>query len=136
MAVQCAPAKPPDSSASDWARGKGLLLIWCLPLAGLAISDLAGGQLQVVAWPVLLTWMGAACLLNARGCRRLHCFLTGPFFLLLALVSLLYGLGALPLGSHGWRALSLVLIVGGLFLYYVPEWLFGRYLPRRSQDCV
>ncbi len=136
MAVPCAPAKPPDSNTRDWARGKSLLLIWCLPLAGLAISGLVGGLLQVIAWPMLLSWMGAACLLNARGCRRLHCFLTGPFFLLLALVSLLYGLGVLTLGSHGWSKLSLVLVAGGLFLFYVPERLFGKYLPGRPQDCV
>ncbi len=116
----------------DWARGKRLLLIWCLPLAGLLISNQVGGLIQIIAWPTLLTWMGIACVLNARGCRRLHCYLTGPFFLLLALISLLYGLGTVPLGSRGWSTLSLVLLVGGLFLFYVPEWLFGRYLPKRQ----
>lgn len=115
----------------DWARGTRLLLIWCLPLAGLLLSDQIGGRLRVIAWPTLLTWMGIACLLNARGCRRLHCFLTGPFFLLLAVGSLFYGLGLLSLGPRGWSTLSLILLLGGLFLFYVPEWLFGRYLPKR-----
>ena len=48
----------------------------------------------------LLTWMGAACLHNARGCGRLHCYLTWPYFLLLALISLLYGVGVVPLGAR------------------------------------
>jgi hypothetical protein len=117
----------------DWARGTRLLLIWCLPLAGLLISNQGGGLVQIVAWPTLLTWMGIACLLNARGCRRLHCYLTGPFFLLLAVISLLHGLGTVPLGTRGWSTLSLVLLIGGLFLFYVPEWLLGRYLPKRQQ---
>ncbi len=129
---QCAQARAHEMNPSDWARGTRLLLIWCLPLAGLVISDQVGGLLQEVAWPTLLTWMGIACLLNARGCRRLHCYLTGPFFLLLAAISLLYGLGTLALGTHGWSTLSIVLLVGGLFLFYVPEWLFGRYLPKRQ----
>lgn len=116
---------------SDWARDRRFLLIWCLPIAALVISHQIGGLFRVIAWPMLLTWMGIACLLNARRCRRLHCYLTGPFFLLLAVLSLLYGVGALPLGAHGWSTLSLVLLVGGLFLFYVPEWLFGRYFPER-----
>jgi hypothetical protein len=75
--------------------------------------------------------MGVACLLNAQRCRRLHCYLTRPFFLLLAVGSLFYGLGVLPLGARGRSTLSLILLVGGLFLLYVPEWLFGRYLLKR-----
>jgi hypothetical protein len=113
---------------NDWARGTRLLLIWCVPVAGLLVSDRIGGPFQIIAWPVLLTWMGAACLLNARRCRRLHCYLTGPYFLLLALISLLYGLGVFALGARGWSILSVALVDGGVFLVYVPERLFGRYL--------
>jgi hypothetical protein len=116
-----------SSGRGDWARGTTFVLIWCLPIAILLLSAQTGGRFQVVVWPALLTWMGTACLLNARRCRRLHCYLTGPYFLVLALISLLYGLGVLPLGARGWSMLSLALAVGGLLLVYVPEWLFGRY---------
>jgi hypothetical protein len=71
--------------------------------------------------------MGAACLPNARRCQRFHCYLTGPYFLVLALTSLLYGFGILPLGARGWSMLSVDLAVGGPCLVYVPEWSFGRY---------
>jgi hypothetical protein len=53
-------------------------------------------------------------------------------FLLLALTSLLYGLGVVPLGSRGWSMLSVALVVGGPFLVYVPEWLLGRYRTRTT----
>jgi hypothetical protein len=33
----------------------------------------------------------------------------------------------LPLGVRGWSMLSVALAVGGPFLVYVPEWMFGRY---------
>ncbi len=116
----------------DWTRGSRSLVIWGLPLAVLLLSARLGGRFQLIAWPVLLGWMGAACLLNARRCRRLHCYLTGPYFLVLALISLLYGLGILPLGARGWSSISVALVAGGAFLLYVPERLFGRYLGSRG----
>ncbi len=36
---------------------------------------------------------------NALRCGRLHCYITGPFFVAMAIVTLLYGLGAVPLGG-------------------------------------
>jgi hypothetical protein len=127
------PTRPAESYADcntnkdDWARGTRLLVIWCLPIAILLVSAWIGGRYLIVVWPPLLTWMGVACLLNARRCRRLHCYLTGPYFLLLALTALLYGLGVVPLGSRGWGMLSLALVVVGPLLVYVPEWILGRY---------
>jgi hypothetical protein len=46
-----------------------------------------------------------ACLLNARRCARTHCYLTGPFFLILAGIALLYDIGNLSLGATGWSTL-------------------------------
>jgi hypothetical protein len=119
---QCAVAAP-----NDWARGARLLLIWCVPGVILLLSALIAGPYRVILWPTLLTWMGGACLINARRCRRLHCYVTAPYFLILALISLLHGLGLVPLGSRGWLLLSVAVVVGGPFLVYVPEWIFGRY---------
>lgn len=110
---------------NDWARGTRFLLIWCLPMLILLTSALAGGPYLGILWPALLTWMGAACLINAQRCRRLHCFLTGPYFLLLALVALLHGLRVISLGSR-WLILAVALAVGGPFLVYVPERVLGR----------
>lgn len=93
-------------------------------------------RLLVAVWPPVLTFMGAACLRNARRCGRAHCYLTGPFFLLLAGLSLLYGLGVRRLGVHGWSILSAVLLVGSVVLICVPEWLFGRYRPSSSAPTV
>src|SRR5882757_2614889 len=111
----------------DWARGTRLVLFWCLPIVILVASSWIGGRYLAVVWPVLLTWMGLACLLNARRCHRLHCYLTGPYFLLLALAALLHGLDVVPLGDRGWSMLSVALLVGGPLLVYVPEWALGRY---------
>jgi hypothetical protein len=115
---------------ADLTRGGRGVLIWGVPIAVLAVSANLGGLYPAVAWPLALTFMGAACLVNARHCGRRHCYFTGPYFLLLALLSLLYGLGVLDLGKRGWSWLSVALLVGGVVLICVPEWLFGRYVPR------
>jgi hypothetical protein len=81
----------------------------------------------VIMWPPVLTFMGVACLLNARRCGRVHCYFTGPFFLVVAALALLYGIGVLPLGTHGWSTLSLVLVIGAVTLTWVPEWILGQY---------
>jgi hypothetical protein len=46
--------------------------------------------------------------LQAPDHAPVHRYFTGPFFLLLAGVGLLYGLGVLPLGTKGWSTLSVL----------------------------
>jgi len=85
------------------------------------------GNGRAIVWTVALATMGTACIANALRCRRVHCYLTGPFFLLMAFATLLYGLGILPLGAHGWNVIGLTVLVGAIALCCVPEMLFGRY---------
>ena len=115
------------AGCTDWAGGTRGCLIWGIPAAILLIAPEIGEGYLVIVWPVLLTFMGAACLLNARRCGRIHCYITGPFFLLLAGVALLYGIGVLPLGARGWSSLSAALVIGSVTLICVPEWILGRY---------
>jgi len=71
--------------------------------------------------------MGAACLLNAARCGRVHCRFTGPLFIIAAVASLAYGLGFLPLGQSGWKWIGAGTIIGALALGCIPELLLGRY---------
>jgi hypothetical protein len=71
--------------------------------------------------------MGVACLLNAFRCGRIHCYLTGPFFILSAVTSLGYGIGLLPLGPSGWKWIGNTTIIGAIALTCIPELVFGRY---------
>jgi len=120
--TECAPG------GRDLTCGGSGILLWVVPIVILVVTAGFGGWYAAFTWPPLLVLMGAACLVNARRCGRLHCFITGPFFLLLALVSLLYGSGILPLGARGWQWLTDALLIGGGVLCCVPEWLFGKYL--------
>jgi hypothetical protein len=112
---------------ADWTRGIHGCVIWGVPLATLLISPRIGTRYLVILWPVLLAFMGVGCLLNIRRCGRTHCYVTGPFFLVLAAIALLYGVGVLPLGTRGWSTLSLLLVLGSVALCCGSEWIFGRY---------
>ncbi|NNF05265.1 MAG: hypothetical protein HKN21_00760 [Candidatus Eisenbacteria bacterium] len=78
-------------------------------------------------WPLFLTWMGTACLLNLRRCGRIHCYTSGPFFLIMAIISALHGFELVDLGPSGWSWISTITIVGGIALTWVPELALGRY---------
>ncbi len=83
-----------------------------------------------------LLWAGAACITNACRSGRVHCYITGPFFIMLGAASLLYGAGILPFGLRVWLWIGAVLIVGTALLTIVPEWIWGRYsLSREERFC-
>ena len=84
-------------------------------------------SLRAWAWFLALTWMGIACLTNALRCGRTHCYVTGPFFLLMACLALLCGLGILEFGPQGWMRLALALVIGTTALWWLPEQLWGRF---------
>ena len=71
--------------------------------------------------------MSVACIVNALHCGRVHCYLTGPFFLLMALGALFYGVGILNFGRNGWNLLGLVALIGPLALWCLSEMLLGKY---------
>lgn len=104
-------------------------IVYWLPILALVVSGALriGNGWQVAIWVIALTTMGVGCLVNAFRCGRVHCYFTGPFFLIMALLSLLYGLRVAPLGPHGWSTIGLSVLAGGLLLYFVPEALAGRY---------
>ena len=81
-------------------------------------------------WATAMGVMAAACLVNALRCGRMHCYFTGPFLTVMALASLAYGLGALPLGPSGWNIIGTVILVGAVVLMWLPEAAFGKYRVR------
>ena len=113
---------------------KTMLLLWGLPVAIMLATGYYddGAWITTIGWTLSLSVMGAACIMNARGCRRIHCYFTGPFFMLMAVLSLLYGARVLPLGPHGWHFIGTALVVGGVLLYVVPERIWGRYRCART----
>lgn len=124
--------KSRDILSSPW---RACAVFW-LPAIAIAVAGSSGfgDGWRTIIWTVALTIMGAACVANARGCGRVHCYMTGPFFLVMALVTLLYGFGFVPLGRNGWNLIGLTILVGGVALCCLPEIFFGKYRKRHAPD--
>ncbi|HEY5047969.1 MAG TPA: hypothetical protein VII49_08135 [Rhizomicrobium sp.] len=124
-------SESPDAAAprKDWARQPSTALFWWgLPLAiGLSAHFLrfsfrAGAGVCAVA----LAWMAAGCLLNARRCRRVHCYIAGPVLLSGAIFAALAAAGIIAPGPRTFaNAVSAILLLA--LLSFVPEMLWKRY---------
>ncbi|MBL8537043.1 MAG: hypothetical protein JNM59_06530 [Hyphomonadaceae bacterium] len=115
------------------ARAGSYLAVWGAPVLAGAVASLVSPSVEWAAgvWSLALTWMGGACLVNARRCGRLHCFFSGPILLVGALLA---GLIALRLLDAGAVSLG-VIVVGALVLFgltYAVELAWGRYRRRSA----
>jgi hypothetical protein len=118
------------ASRRDWARQPlSVCLWWGLPVAigasvGLLhLSFRAGAAICAV----LFLWMAVGCLLNARRCHRLHCYISGPVLLLGAVFAVLVALNLVNLSPQVFNnAVGAVLLLA--LLSFVPEIVWKRYL--------
>ena len=114
--------------ALDWScHSPSFLLGWGLPSAALALSGAAAPDWMPVIWPLAFLWMSIACAVNASRCGRVHCYFTGVFFLVMAVVRALYGFDLVPLGRDAWPWIGGMAIVGGVGLTVFSEMIWGRY---------
>jgi len=105
-------------------------LLWRLAPLVIVVTGFLGLSPWIeITWTASFAVMGAGCLFNARRCGRLHCYFTGPFFLLISAVSLLRGLDIV---SFDWNWIGGVALAGGLFLTFVPERIWGKYRTRQA----
>lgn len=119
-----------SDAAPDWVRGKlSYVLAWGMPSALFMAAAFAAPPVRSAVWIPCLAWMGTACLINARRCRRVHCFFTGPYFLIMALVVALNGLGILWPGPGGALRIGVVTVLGTVAIWGVSERRWGRYRP-------
>ena len=107
-------------------------LLYCLPVIAIVASgyEPVSRGWRTAIWTASLAVMGGACIANASRCGRIHCYVTGPFFLVAALATFLYGIGLLPLGANGWKLIGLTTLIGAIVLCCLPEMLFGKYRSR------
>jgi hypothetical protein len=117
------------------SRSRVFILYWGPAIAIVVVAPLAiSSGWRAFVWTVALATMGMACVVNALRCGRVHCFLTGPFFFLMALVALSYSLGILHLGGNGWNLLGLITLIGAIALWCLPEMFLGRYRKGRTDN--
>ena len=111
-----------------------MFLFWCLPAFAFAVGFFVSPAPRTVLWTSSLGFMGILCLLNASRCGRIHCYFTGPCFILGAIASLGYGIGLLPFGPSGWKWIGNITIVGAILFSAIPEFVFGKYRRNRGDE--
>jgi len=115
-----------NSATNDWFRQPlAAVLWWCLPLGlGVSTNFLAvPPRTAALVWTALLAWMGTGCVLNALRCYRLHCYISGPIFLLGGVATALFAAGLM----HG-RLNNIISAALVLALFsFVPEIVWTRY---------
>lgn len=108
-------------------------VLWQLPAVALLAGVFVNSTWRTILWTAALAVAGGACVANVSRSGRLHCYVTGLFYLLGAAVTLAYGLGVLPLGPNGWAWIGLGLAVGSVVLVYLPERIWSKYVTRETR---
>ncbi len=117
-------AKP----AMDWlGKSHTNIIAWWIPKGTMVAGLLAPVPLRATIWIAALAWMGIACILNSRRCRRTHCRYTGPFYLMAIVPVALLGSGVLSANFYGWLALGLVILPGGWVIWWATERAWGKF---------
>lgn len=109
---------------NDLVARKISWVLWGVPAAALILGVLAEPFLRMLLWTPALVVAGGACVVNAGRCGRLHCYMTGPLYLVAAVATVLVGVEAIAL-PWSWIAVALV---GGTLLAYAVEWIQGKYV--------
>lgn len=108
--------------AEDLACGPAAVWIWQLPTVLVVVGAF---------WPTARIWLwipaflvaGMGCVVNARRCGRVHCYVTGPLYLGAAGYLLLSLLARIPF-HFGW---FLGVVVVFSLLAHLAERPLGRY---------
>lgn len=116
------------NALKDWVRQpSGWIIWWGLPIAiGISTNFLRFSLIEAASiWAGAFAWMGTGCLLNARRCSRLHCFVSGPVLWLGAVAAALVGAGVI-VGPHTLsNVVSITTVL--VLLSFVPEMIWGKY---------
>lgn len=120
-------AAPPGGDLAT--QPASILLWWVLPIAvGFSANFFPFSTRTIGAiWTVAFLWMGMGCLLNARRCHRLHCYISGPVFVLGAIFTASVASGIVDPAPHLFSNVvngTLVLTL----LSFVPEMVWKRYI--------
>lgn len=121
---------PRIAPRKDLARQPlSIILWWGLPItvgafAGLLHFPFRAGAAVCAA---SFAWMATGCLLNARRCHRVHCYISGPVLLLGAIFAGLVASGVAEVSPRTFsNAVSGTLVVA--LLSFIPEIVWRRYV--------
>ena len=112
----------------DWlASTRSNALAWWLPHAAIVSALIAPVPVRAAIWIVALIWMGTACILNVRRCRRTHCRYTGPYYFAMIAPVLLLAMGVVSGGFSAWVILGVVALAGSGLIWWASERAWGKF---------
>lgn len=118
---------PTSANRNDLIANKAVWLLWYVPAAAVLVGS-SWAQGRIWLWIPSFLVMGGACLANASRCGRLHCYVTGPLYVLAAVYTALFALGVVRLNS----GLFLLIVLGVSCIALCLEAPFGRYKRKPS----
>ncbi|HEY6300112.1 MAG TPA: hypothetical protein VIW95_10775 [Candidatus Binatus sp.] len=118
------------------STGARMAIFWGPGVLLLILTGGFGWRERTVAWTAGLIWLAVMCFWNSARCQRVHCMFTGPFFLIMAVITSLVGFRVISLGARPWNLLSAAILIGGVVLCFGPELLWGRYWHGADQDAM
>jgi hypothetical protein len=95
----------------DWLQSPHTNLAWWIPWIAVIAGLLAPVLVRTAIWIVALSWMGTACILNAKRCGRTHCRYTGPYDLAMSAPVVALGYGFVSGGIYAWVVLASVILL-------------------------
>jgi hypothetical protein len=119
-----------DNGGTDWLRRPAMGFVWwCLPLGvGVAANYFVSTTRNVaLVWMASFVWMGTGCILNARRCHRLHCYMSGPAFFLGAVALVLVASRIVLVGPRSLNNIVGITLIVAL-LSFVPEMIWRKYV--------
>ena len=119
-----------ECSYEDLASRRIAWLLWGLPAVAIALGAVLDSGARTSVWTLAFLVAGLSCVANAGRCGRLHCYLTGPLYLLLAAATLLTGFEVVT-PRWGWIP---SIALAGTVLAFVPEWFRGKYRMRAARQ--
>ena len=116
----------PTQTPRDWLGSVPIsVLAWWLPKAAILAGLFVPVSVRAVIWIIALTWMGTACILNARQCNRTHCRYTGPYYLVMIVPTLV--LRIISAGIFEWMLLAALVLGGSWLIWWVTERAWGKF---------
>jgi hypothetical protein len=104
-----------------------MLFAWGLPQAALVAAFFAPVPVRISSWVIALSWIGTACILNAKRCGRTHCRYTGPYYLAMIAPVAALGFGFVSDGTYAWAVLAGVILLGSKLVWWATERAWGKF---------